>query len=131
MSKGLIFVISAPSGAGKSTLCQAMIEKDPGLRLSISCTTRPPRPNEKDGHEYFFLSESKFKKKDGSLLHCLLSGNAVWGKDGNVIGYQGIAKDITARMDAIPNFRQRHREVWVLNAVAFAMNKTHDLDSVL
>lgn len=75
--------------------------------------------------------EAKFKKKDGSLLHCLLSGNAVWGNDGEIIGYQGIAKDITARMDAIRNFRQRHRELWVLNSVAFAMNKTHDLDAVL
>ena len=75
--------------------------------------------------------EAKFKKKDGSLLHCLLSGNAVWGKDDEIIGYQGIAKDITARMDAIQNFRQRHRELWVLNTVAFAMNKTHDLDAVL
>ena len=75
--------------------------------------------------------EAKFKKKDGSLLHCLLSGNAVWGKDDDIVGYQGIAKDITARMDAIQNFRQRHRELWVLNSVAFAMNKTHDLDAVL
>lgn len=75
--------------------------------------------------------EAKFRKKDGSLLHCLLSGNAVWSKDGDVIGYQGIAKDITARMDAVQNFRQRHRELWVLNSVAFAMNKTHDLDAVL
>ena len=75
--------------------------------------------------------EAKFKKKDGSLLHCLLSGNAVWGKTNDIIGYQGIAKDITARMDAIQNFRQRHRELWVLNSVAFAMNKTHDLDAVL
>jgi PAS domain S-box-containing protein len=75
--------------------------------------------------------EAKFRKKDGSLIHCLLSGNAVWGKDGSIIGYQGIAKDITARMDAIRNFRQRHHELLVLNAVAFAMNKTHDLDTVL
>jgi signal transduction histidine kinase len=75
--------------------------------------------------------EAKFKKKDGSLLHCLLSGNAVWGKGDEIIGYQGIAKDITARMDAIQNFRQRHRELWVLNSVAFAMNKTHDLNAVL
>ena len=75
--------------------------------------------------------EAKFKKKDGGLLHCLLSGNAVWGKNDDIIGYQGIAKDITARMDAIQNFRQRHRELWVLNSVAFAMNKTHDLDAVL
>ena len=75
--------------------------------------------------------EAKFKKKDGNLLHCLLSGNAVWGKNGHIVGYQGIAKDITARMDAIRNFRQRHRELWVLNSVAFAMNKSNDLDAVL
>ena len=75
--------------------------------------------------------EAKFKKKDGSLLHCLLSGNAVWGNDGEIIGYQGIAKDITARMDAIRNFRQRHRELLVLNSVAFAMNRTNDLVAVL
>jgi PAS domain S-box-containing protein len=75
--------------------------------------------------------EAKFRKKDGNLLHCLLSGNAVWGKEGEIIGYQGIAKDITARMDAIRNFRQRHRELWVLNSVAFAMNKSRDLDTVL
>ncbi len=75
--------------------------------------------------------EAKFKKKDGDLLHCLLSGNAVWNKNDDIVGYQGIAKDITARMDAIQNFQQRHRELWVLYSVAFAMNKTHDLDAVL
>jgi len=75
--------------------------------------------------------EAKFRKRDGSILHCLLSGNAVWGKDKEIIGYQGIGKDITARMDAIRNFRQRHRELWVLNSVAFAMNRTRDLDAVL
>ena len=75
--------------------------------------------------------EAKFRKKDGSLLHCLLSGNAVWGKNDEIIGYQGIAKDITARMDALRNFRQRHRELWVLNSIAFAMNKSRDLDAVL
>ncbi len=87
------------------------------------------RQIDRDGFVQDF--EAKFKRKDGSLLHCLLSGNAVWGKDDEIIGYQGIAKDITARMDAIQNFRQRHRELWVLNSVAFAMNKTHDLDAVL
>ncbi len=75
--------------------------------------------------------EAKFRKKDGSLLHCLLSGNAVLGKNEEIIGYQGIAKDITARMDAIRNFRQRHRELSVLNSIAFAMNKSCDLDAVL
>jgi PAS domain S-box-containing protein len=75
--------------------------------------------------------EAQFKRKDGSILHCLLSGQAVRDAQGEIIGYQGIAKDITARMDAIRNFRQRHRELWVLNTVAFAMNRSQDLDYVL
>jgi PAS domain S-box-containing protein len=75
--------------------------------------------------------EARFQRADGGSLHCLLSGQAVRDADGEVIGYQGIAKDITARMDAIRNFRQRHRELWVLNSVAFAMNRSQDLDYVL
>lgn len=75
--------------------------------------------------------EAHFKRADGSTLHCLLSGQAVHDTGGKIVGYQGIAKDITARMDAIRNFRQRHRELWVLNSVAFAMNRHQDLDYVL
>lgn len=75
--------------------------------------------------------EAQFMRKDGSFLHCLLSGQAIRDAGDQIIGYQGIAKDITARMDAIRNFRQRHRELWVLNTVAFAMNRSQDLDYVL
>jgi PAS domain S-box-containing protein len=75
--------------------------------------------------------EALFRKKDGSRIHCLLSGNAVRSKHGEIIGYQGIAKDITARTDATRNFIQRHRELWVLTSVAFAMNQTQDLDAIL
>ena len=75
--------------------------------------------------------EALFRKKDGRCIHCLLSGHAVRGNDGEITGYQGIAKDITARTDATRNFYQRHRELWVLNSVAFAMNQTQDLDVIL
>ena len=75
--------------------------------------------------------EAAFKKKDGTRLHCLLSGNATRGKSGEITGYEGIAKDITARMDAIRRFRQRHWELWLLNSVAFAMNRTQDLEEIL
>jgi PAS domain S-box-containing protein len=75
--------------------------------------------------------EALFRKKNGSRKHCLLSGNAVRSNNGEIIGYQGIAKDITARTDATRNFYQRHRELWVLNSVAFAMNQTQDLDAIL
>jgi guanylate kinase len=59
---GLIFVISAPSGAGKTTLVREVIRQLPGLRFSVSFTTRLPRPNEKEGEDYHFVSHSIFQK---------------------------------------------------------------------
>ena len=61
--KGNLFVISGPSGAGKGTVCKAFMEKHPEVYLSISATTREPRPDETDGKEYFFITESEFKKR--------------------------------------------------------------------
>ena len=60
--EGLIFIISAPSGAGKTTLLRKVMEELPGLRFSVSYTTRPPRANEKDGEDYHFISPSLFQK---------------------------------------------------------------------
>jgi guanylate kinase len=65
-----LFVISAPSGSGKTTLCNKLAEDDLPLERSISMTTRPPRKGEKDGVDYFFVSEKYFRgvvKKDGFL----------------------------------------------------------------
>jgi len=53
-------VISAPSGAGKTTLCKELVAAVPGLRHSISCTTRKPRPGEVHGREYFFVDDAGF-----------------------------------------------------------------------
>ena len=58
---GNLFVISAPSGAGKSTLVDALLAQDPQLRLSISFTTRAPRPGEADGREYHFVDMQTFE----------------------------------------------------------------------
>lgn len=58
--RGMMFVLSSPSGAGKTTISRRMLEKDAGLSISISVTTRKPRPGEKDGHDYFFVSKDKF-----------------------------------------------------------------------
>jgi guanylate kinase len=60
MRKGRLFVITAPSGAGKSSLIQALLKGDPSLKLSTSYTTRPPRPGEKNGREYHFVSDAEF-----------------------------------------------------------------------
>jgi guanylate kinase len=59
---GLIFILSAPSGAGKTTLVKGVMEQLPGLRFSVSFTTRLPRPNEKEGEDYHFVSHSVFQK---------------------------------------------------------------------
>ncbi len=58
--KGILFVISAPSGAGKTSLCKEIIDIFPDLRQSVSFTTRPPRPGERAGEDYHFISGREF-----------------------------------------------------------------------
>lgn len=60
MTPGTLFIISAPSGAGKTTLVRALLEAEPGMRLSVSYTTRPPRPGELDGVAYHFVTTAEF-----------------------------------------------------------------------
>jgi len=59
--RGLLVVVSAGSGAGKSTLCRMLLKKRKNLAFSISATTRLPRPGEKEGKDYFFVTEAAFK----------------------------------------------------------------------
>lgn len=59
---GRLFVISAPSGAGKTTLIRQVMARFPGLSYSVSHTTRPPRPGEVHGKDYFFVTEKTFKQ---------------------------------------------------------------------
>jgi guanylate kinase len=58
--RGLMLVLSSPSGAGKSTISRALLERHPDLVISVSATTRPPRPGEVDGRDYFFIDQAKF-----------------------------------------------------------------------
>lgn len=58
--RGLLFILSSPSGAGKTTLSHMLLKQDEDIRLSISATTRPPRPGEVDGVHYHFISDAKF-----------------------------------------------------------------------
>lgn len=60
MRKGNLFVISGPSGAGKGTLVNRLVERIPDAWVSVSATTRQPRPGEIDGVHYFFLSDERF-----------------------------------------------------------------------
>ncbi len=63
--KGILIIVSGFSGAGKGTLVKKLIEEYDGYALSISATTRQPRPGEVDGREYFFLQKEQFERKIG------------------------------------------------------------------
>ena len=64
-AKGILIVVSGPSGAGKSTLCKNIVTQVPGTTLSVSCTTRNPRPGEQDGLEYCFVEDAEFQNLIG------------------------------------------------------------------
>jgi guanylate kinase len=68
--RGLMFVLSSPSGAGKTTLSRLLIDRSPGLKMSVSATTRPMRPGEVEGRDYFFVDKARFEAmaKQGELL---------------------------------------------------------------
>ncbi|MBC3811146.1 guanylate kinase [Undibacterium aquatile] len=75
---GSLFIVAAPSGAGKSTLVNALLAQEPQIKLSISSTTRPPRPGEQDGREYHFTTVEDFiaHEKAGEFLeHAEVHGN--------------------------------------------------------
>lgn len=63
LTAGNLFMVVAPSGAGKSTLVNALLARDPGIELSVSYTTRPPRPGDQNGREYHFVSVDEFKER--------------------------------------------------------------------
>jgi guanylate kinase len=80
-----LFIISAPSGAGKTTLCQALLKKFPDFIYSISYTTRPPRGNETNGKDYFFIEKEAFEEK---------LKQDYWAEWANVHGYfYGTSRD--------------------------------------
>ena len=73
-----VFVITGPSGVGKGTLIRGLLERMPGLELSVSATTRPPRPGERDGVDYHFLTPEQFEAhvRAGDFVeHATYSGN--------------------------------------------------------
>ena len=76
--RGLMLVLSSPSGAGKTTLSRWILEHDKNVVMSVSATTRPPRPNEVEGLDYFFTSEAEFQRqvRAGEFLeHATVFGN--------------------------------------------------------
>jgi guanylate kinase len=66
----MLLILSSPSGAGKTTLARRLLAADTGLRMSVSATTRPPRPGEEEGVDYFFVDRTEFdrRRQAGELL---------------------------------------------------------------
>jgi guanylate kinase len=78
VTEGTLFIVAAPSGAGKSTLVNALLEREPDISLSISHTTRPPRPGEQYGRHYYFVERAEFEREvaEGIFLeHAEVHGN--------------------------------------------------------
>lgn len=76
--RGLMLVLSSPSGAGKTTLSRRLLASDPRITMSVSVTTRPPRPGEVEGKDYFFVDAPRFAamREAGDLLeHATVFGN--------------------------------------------------------
>jgi guanylate kinase len=79
--QGILCVLSGPSGVGKNTVLNALLSEDPRVRYSISVTTRPPRPGESHGVNYFFVSDQEFDAmiRDGELLEWAVFCNHRYG----------------------------------------------------
>ncbi len=76
--RGLMLVLSSPSGAGKSTISRALLDREPGLAMSVSVTTRPPRPGEVDGRDYHFIPVADYERmvrENGLLEHARVFDN--------------------------------------------------------
>jgi guanylate kinase len=100
--RGRLFVIAAPSGAGKTSLVRALMERMPGLRFSISYTTRRQRPTELHGRDYFFVNRGEFERMvaDGELLeHAQVFDNYYGTARRQVEGALAAGQDLVLEID--------------------------------
>lgn len=100
--KGLLLIVSGPSGVGKGTVCGEYIKRHPECFLSVSATTRPMREGEKDGVNYFFLTEEEFRKKideNGFLEHAVFCGNYYGTPSENVMKMLNDGKDVILEIE--------------------------------
>jgi guanylate kinase len=95
---GQVFVITAPSGTGKTTLLKALLGSDPRLGFSISFTTRPPRPGEVPGQDYFFITPEEFQrlKEAGALVEWVEQFGYGYGTS-----REWVLKTLTAGVDLV------------------------------
>ena len=102
MNRGILFIVSAPSGAGKTSLLKALLERDAGLRLAVSYTTRAPRPGEQDGVHYNFVKKTKFLRmvQAGEFLeHAEVFGNRYGTAEATVRAKLDRGRDLLLEID--------------------------------
>lgn len=101
MRKGLLFVVSGPSGAGKGTICKKLLEKT-GTDVSVSMTTRNPRPGEVEGENYFFVTQERFEEmlgEGGFLEYAKVYGNYYGTPKDQVLEKLAAGKDVILEID--------------------------------
>tara|TARA_Y100000590_G_scaffold11830_1_gene14462 strand:- start:7378 stop:8010 length:633 start_codon:yes stop_codon:yes gene_type:complete len=100
--EGMMFVLSSPSGAGKTTLTKKIASKNSNFKISISHTTRKPRPNEKNGLDYYFVNKNEFEnlvKNKNFYEHAKIFGNYYGTLKDPVIKFLADGKDVLFDID--------------------------------
>lgn len=100
--RGLLFVLSSPSGAGKTTLARRLLEGDASLGMSVSVTTRTPRPGEVEGRDYFFVDTAEFERRRGAgelLEWAQVFGNLYATPKGPVMAALEAGRDVLFDID--------------------------------
>lgn len=109
MKEGRLFVVSGPSGAGKGTVCKRLLEEIEAT-LSVSMTTRAPRPGETDGEDYFFASNEEFERviaSNGFLEYAKVYGNYYGTPKQKVLDKLKAGTDVILEIDAQGAFQVR------------------------
>lgn len=115
-SNSILFVISAPSGGGKTTVCEQLLLTNPNLHRVVTCTTRAPRPGEKDGVDYHFLTADDFLKRvqAGEFLeHATVYGNTYGTLKTDVVAKLRQGRDLLLAIDVqgVASIRAKAAEV--------------------
>jgi guanylate kinase len=98
----LLIVISAPSGGGKTTLCQQLLARHPEMTRAVTCTTRPPRAEEMDGRDYYFIDSEEFSRRieAGSFLeHALVHDQSYGTPKPEVLDKLRLGRDVLLNID--------------------------------
>lgn len=98
----VLLVLSAPSGGGKTTVCQQLLAEVPGLTRAVTCTTRPPRPGERDGVDYHFLTPAQFERQvaEGAFLeHAQVYGHRYGTRRVEVLDRLQRGRDVLLNVD--------------------------------